>query len=93
MTFEIQYADSAKQDRPKLQKTIKEQIKRAIEKKLTTFPEIFGKPLRNSLQGYRRIRVGDYRVIFRIEKNIVKIFKIEHRSIVYRDLILKIIED
>jgi mRNA interferase RelE/StbE len=91
MTFEIKYVETAKIDRPKLPKEIKEQIKRDIEKKLTTAPEIFGKPLRKSLVGYRRLRVGDYRIIFRIEKNIVKIFKIGHRSTIYKNLILKMI--
>lgn len=91
MTFEIKYAESAKQDRPKLSKKVQEQIQRDIEKKLTTMPEIFGKPLRKSLKGYRRLRVGDYRIIFKIETNTVKIFRIGHRSIIYKDLILKMI--
>lgn len=91
MTFEIQYAGTAKKDRPKLPKKVQEQIQRDIEKKLTTSPEVFGKPLRKSLKGYRRLRVGNYRVIFRIEKNTVKIFRIGHRSIIYKDLILKMI--
>ena len=91
MTFEIAYAEAAKQDRPKLPKTAQEQIQRDIERKLTTMPEIFGKPLRKSLKGYRRLRVGDYRIIFRIEENTVKIFKIGHRSAIYKNLILKII--
>ncbi len=58
-------------------------IKNAIEQKLTTRPEIFGKPLRNSLKDYRKLRVGDYRVIFRIKVRDVKIFVIGHRSDVY----------
>jgi mRNA interferase RelE/StbE len=60
-------------------------IKKAIEEKLTTQPELFGKPLRKSLRGYRSLRVGDYRVIFRIEEEIVKIFIIDHRSVVYEE--------
>jgi len=43
-------------------------------------PELYGKPLRRSLKGYRKLRVGDYRVIFRIEKHFIKIFVIQHRS-------------
>lgn len=89
MTFEIQYAEIAKRDRPKLSKKIQEQIQRDIERKLRVMPEVFGKPLRKSLKGYRKLRVGDYRIIFRIEGNTVKIFRIGHRSIIYRDLILK----
>lgn len=92
MTFEIQYAESVKKDRPKLPKKIQWQIQKEIERKLITAPEIFGKPLRKSLKGYRKLRVGDYRIIFRIEENVVKIFKIGHRSVIYRNLILKMMK-
>lgn len=76
----------AEEDIPKLPNFWKEKIKRAIEERLTTAPELFGKPLRRSLKGYRKLRVGDYRVIFRIQKTVVKIFVIKHRSVVYATL-------
>jgi len=85
MSFTIQYHEVVvKEDIPKLAPTIQNQIKRAIEEKLVEFPERFGKPLRRSLKGYRKLRVRDYRVIYRIEKNVVKIFVIQHRSVVYK---------
>ena len=71
------------EDVPKLSTSVQRRIKQAIEQKLTTFPEQFGKPLRRSLAGYRKLRVGDYRVVFRIEGRTVKIFLIQHRSVVY----------
>ncbi len=58
-------------------------IKKSIEEKLTTHPEVFGKPLRFSFKGHRTLRVGDYRIIFRIDGSRVKILVIAHRSIVY----------
>ncbi len=70
-------------DIPKLPAAWKEKIKRAIESRLTTKPDVYGKPLRRSFKNYRKLRVGDYRVIFRIEGNLVKILIIQHRSIVY----------
>ena len=67
--FTIIYTDSVvKKDIPNLDKKTKQIIKTAIEYKLTTHPEIFGKPLRKSLVGYRKLRVGAYRVIFEISK-------------------------
>lgn len=85
MIFQIQYEEAVvKKDIPKLSVKNKEKIKNSIEQKLTTEPDKFGKPLRRSLKGYRKLRVGDHRVIFRIEKNTIKIFIIEHRSIVYK---------
>ena len=85
--FEIIYHHLViKEDTQKLSSTWKKKIQNAIEDKLTTRPEVFGKPLRRSLKGYRKLRAGDYRVIFRIEKQKVKIFVVQHRAIVYQKL-------
>lgn len=70
-------------DIPRLPSEWKERVRRAIEERLMTYPDLYGKPLRRSLKGYRKLRVGDYRVIFRIEKNTVRILIIQHRSVVY----------
>ncbi len=45
-----------------------------------------GKPLRYVLHGYRRARVGKYRIIYRIKEKekIVFIVAIGHRKTVYR---------
>lgn len=86
VNFEIFYHQLVvEEDIPKLGTADKNNIKKAVENKLTTNPEIFGKPLRKSLKGYRKLRVGDYRVIYRIEGKKVKIFYIGHRSIVYKN--------
>lgn len=84
MTYKIEYHELVvKEDIPKLSAGNKLRIKKSIEDKLVTGPEVFGKPLRKSLKNYRSLRVGDYRVIFRIEGARVKIFIIQHRSVVY----------
>jgi mRNA interferase RelE/StbE len=86
MSFVLQYHEEVvTSDIPALPKKERERIQKAIQEKLTTRPEMFGKPLRRSLKGYRRLRVGDYRVVFRIEKAAVKIFVIGHRSTVYEE--------
>lgn len=48
-------------------------------------PIKFGKPLRYSLKGDRRLRAGDYRIVYRIEPEIqtVLIVAITHRKDVY----------
>lgn len=88
--FEIVYHPLVvRDDIPKLSAEWKAKIQKAIEQRLTTHPETYGKPLRRSLKGYRKLRVGDYRVIFLLEKNLikmrtlVKILAIQHRSVVY----------
>lgn len=61
-------------------------IKKGIEEKLTAAPNLFGKPLRKSLKGYRTLRVGDYRIVFKIRGATVFVLLIEHRSIVYEEI-------
>ncbi len=74
----------AKEDIPRIAKFWQNEIRVAIETKLITHPDLYGKPLRRSIVGYRKLRVGDYRIIFRIEGNTVKIVIIGHRSVVYK---------
>lgn len=62
----------------------KEFIKNAIEKKLISKPEVFWIPLRKSLNWFRKLRVWDYRVVFKIDWEFVKILAIKHRSVVYK---------
>jgi mRNA interferase RelE/StbE len=71
------------QDIQKLASREKKKIQRAIEQRLTGRPDLYGKPLRRSLKGYRKLRVGDYRVVFRIEEKTIKVLAILHRSVVY----------
>ena len=83
--YVIQYDVDIEEKLKKLPKAIREIIRIAIEKKLTVDPITFGKPLRYSLKGYRRLRVGDYRVIYRVieDKVLVMIVDIDHRRDVY----------
>lgn len=70
-------------DIPHLSRGWHARIRHAIEAKLTIHPDIFGKPLRRSLAGCRKLRVGDYRVIFTIASSEVRIWAIGHRRNVY----------
>ena len=84
--FVIRYhALVVREDIPRLHKAWRDRIRVAIEKRLTTEPNLYGKPLRRSLKGYRKLRVGDYRVIFRIEAKTVTVLVIQHRSVVYKN--------
>ncbi len=74
-----------KDDIPSLTLPVRNLIKSAIEERLMVDPIAFGKPLRYSLKGYRRLRVSDYRIVYRIEaaRNTVVIVAIKHRKDVY----------
>lgn len=67
-------------DIKKLDASWQTEVREAIEAKLTVQPEVFGKPLRQSLKNCRTLRVGDYRVIFQITGSTVRIIAIIHRS-------------
>jgi mRNA interferase RelE/StbE len=87
-TFYIEYLDTVvDEDIPALPKTVRDRIKRAIETRLTMDPVGLGKPLRYSFKGHRRIRVGDYRIIYRVDNDIkmVTVILIKHRKHVYDD--------
>lgn len=84
--FTIEYLDSVvEEDIPALPKTMKDRIRQAIETRLTADPIGLGKPLRYSFVGHRRIRVGDYRIVYRLDadKHKVIIVLIKHRKDVY----------
>jgi mRNA interferase RelE/StbE len=85
VTYRIEYLESVvREDIPTLSKEIRARIRAAIEQKLASHPVEFGKPLRYSLKGARRLRVGDWRVVYTIEPpNTVLVVKIGHRKEVY----------
>lgn len=84
--YEIEYLVSViEDDLPSLSASAKKLIKKAIEERLMVDPIGFGQPLRYSLKGYRRLRVSDYRIVYRIEpqNHTVVVVTIKHRKEVY----------
>jgi mRNA interferase RelE/StbE len=79
------------EDFPRLDPQARRQITKAIRAKLTTHPTEFGAPLSGPLSGYWRLRVGAYRVIYRMERHrlVVLVVKAGMRrdAQVYRDAI------
>jgi len=81
----VYHSDVVSDDIPSITKLWKKKIQQAIEIKLTQEPTLYGKPLRRSLHPYYKLRVGDYRVIYKIKTDTVFILMIQHRSVVYND--------
>ncbi|MDO8183589.1 MAG: type II toxin-antitoxin system RelE/ParE family toxin [bacterium] len=73
-----------KNDLVKITKTDLIRIKRAIESKLMIDPVVYGLPLRGSLKQYWKLRVGNWRLVYNIYKNEVRILIIAHRREVYK---------
>ena len=87
LMFEILYHPKVvKEDITILPSAWRDKIRFAIEEKLTIAPDFYAKPLRRSLKGYRKLRVGDYRVVFRIQGEKIYILAILHRSVVYQKI-------
>lgn len=86
MEYKLLYhPDILKEDLKFIPANRKERIRKAIETRLAKNPILSGQPLRQSLKGHRKLRIGDWRVIYRVEVNSVIILKIGHRREVYEE--------
>ena len=84
MAYSLKFAEIVvKEQIPSIPLPYQQQIKRTIEERLAIDPVKFGKPLKYSLFGLRRLRVGDWRIIYRINGDAVEIVKIGNRKDVY----------
>ena len=81
----VYHSEVEKIDLPRINKKNKSMIKRAIEDRLKTQPVIYGKPLQRTLKGYWKLRVGEFRVVFKIFGNELRIYGIIHCKRIYRD--------
>ncbi len=84
--YGIRYHPKVKEDVKSLDIQTKKRIKKAIEKKLTSEPLIYGERLKGSLRDLWKLRVGNYRVIYFVEEDIVYILCIIHRKEAYKDI-------
>ena len=83
MAFNIQYKNSVAKDLARIGKTEARQLLDKNEKELSTHPERYP-VLQGPLAGLRKMRMGDYRVIYAILDNDVVILRIGNRREVYR---------
>lgn len=84
MAFSLVYHPDVKaQDLPSINRDVQRRIARAIELRLVTAPDRYGEPLRKTLKGYWKFRVGDYRVVYKMVGSEVRVLAILHRSEVY----------
>lgn len=86
----IVYHPKVKEDIEPLDKKQRSTIAKAIETRLGNEPQKYGKPLRGSLKGYWKLRVGDIRVIFKITGNEIWILGIINRKMVYEKILKRL---
>ncbi|MBN2400009.1 MAG: type II toxin-antitoxin system RelE/ParE family toxin [Candidatus Aminicenantes bacterium] len=90
MAWQIEFDSEAADDLGKLDRDIQRRIIRYLRDRIATEndPRRFGAPLRRELSGLWKYRVGDYRLICRIERKklIVYVIRIGHRREIYKAL-------
>ena len=70
-------------DLPAINRNLPTRICRAMEQRLTAAPTHYGEPLRQQVRGYWKLRVGDYRIVYRLVGQEVWIYSIPLRRDVY----------
>jgi mRNA interferase RelE/StbE len=71
------------EDLKRLAPAIRRRIERAIGARLAVAPQRYGVPLAGPLRGHSKLRVGDYRVVFRTAGDDILVVAILHRRDVY----------
>lgn len=88
MSFDLRYHPDVRDvDIPAITAKLRARIKKAVETRLTSAPHQYGEPLRKTLKGYWKLRVGDYRVVFKIVGSEVWILGIMDRKEVYEKIV------
>jgi mRNA interferase RelE/StbE len=85
MSYKIIFTKESAKDIEKLDQTIKKQL----YKKLVYFKDlddikVVAKKLHNHEAGEHRLRVGNFRIIFDLDKHTIVVLRIQHRKDVYR---------
>ena len=86
MTYSVRIKESAVKDLADIPRVDRQRISRVIDS-LKESP-LSGAPLQGALRGLRRVRVGDYRIIYEVERSelLVYVVRISHRREAYRGL-------
>ena len=69
--YRVEFADETKKEFRDLGHVAAAEILDAVEKKLTVDPEGYGDPLRKDLSGYFKLSVGQWRVVYRVDDDLV----------------------
>ena len=88
MAYNIKYKKSIERDIGRIDKKEARRILDKIEKDLSERAESYP-ILKGEFAGLRKMRVGDYRVVFTISDNDIVVLRIGHRKEIYKKEIYK----
>jgi mRNA interferase RelE/StbE len=83
LPWRIEYKASVEHDLRKIDRSARKRIIDDLEAALSEDP-YQGERLTGQFKGLRKYRVGDFRVIYSLQKGSVLVSRIGHRSTVYR---------
>ncbi|BBO72949.1 translation repressor RelE [Desulfosarcina widdelii] len=74
MIWSILYHHDIEGDLDSIGPSAARRIVKAIDSKLTRHPMDFGAPLSGNLADFRKLRVGDYRVVYKVHEKTVVVY-------------------
>ncbi len=83
MSYLVKYHKAVKGDLGSLEVSSKARIKRAIETILIINPIKSGETLKGNFKGFRKLRIGDYRIVYKVIEKEILILGIRHRKDIY----------
>lgn len=69
--YRVEFADETKKELRDLGHAAAVEILSAVDKKLTVDPEGYGDPLHKDLRGYFKLPVGQWRVVYHVDDDLV----------------------
>jgi len=83
LAYGLRFHPRVEADLKKLSPADQRRVKRAFDERIAVDPGRFGEPLAGQLRGYLKIRIGDYRIVFRVEAEIAWVAGVFHRRDAY----------
>ncbi len=74
MSWTVSYHPEVEDDLKRVGVAAARRILRTIDSKLTQAPLQFGVPLSGNLSAFRKLRIGDYRVVYQATESTVTVF-------------------
>ncbi len=74
MTWSLVYHHAVEEDLESIGASAARRVVRAIDEKLARAPLRFGAPLAGNLADFRKLRIGDYRIVYRVREKTVAVY-------------------
>ena len=84
--YEILFRPEVEEDLRSIGRPHQRRALAAIEERLSSHPEQYGRPLGGDLAGLRRIRFGDFRIAYQVKSGRVVVWAVLHRKDIYAQL-------